>query len=66
MLTVISSPDRRAYAMAQRPSSVNVFLQTISSQDPLGQIQSKLVGNMLGGWRFRFIQIKGMAPFGAQ
>jgi len=23
------------------------------------------VGNMIGGWGFRFIQIKGLAPFGA-
>jgi len=25
-----------------------------------------LAGNMLGGWGFRFVQIKGLAPFGAQ
>jgi len=23
-----------------------------------------LAGNMLGGWGFRFVQIKGLAPFG--
>jgi len=35
-----------------------------SSQEPLGQFQPNLAGNMLGGWRF--IQIKGLAPFAAQ
>jgi len=25
-----------------------------------------LTGNVLGGWGFRFIQIKGLAPFGAE
>jgi len=37
-----------------------------SSQDPLGQFQPNLAGNMLDGWGFRFVQIKGLAPFGAQ
>jgi len=35
-------------------------------QEPLGQFQPKLAGIMLGGWGFRFVQIKGLAPFGAQ
>jgi len=42
------------------------MLKTSSSQEPLGQFQQNLAGNMLGGWGFRFIQIKGLAPFGAQ
>jgi len=25
-------------------------------------ISAKLVGNMIGGWGFRFVQIKGLAP----
>jgi len=29
-----------------------------SSQKPLGQFQPNLVGNMLEGWGFRFVQIK--------
>jgi len=37
-----------------------------SSQEPLGQFQPNLVGNMLGGLGFRFVQIKGLVPFGAQ
>jgi len=37
-----------------------------SSQEPLRQFQLNLVENMLGGWGFRFVQIKGLAPFGAQ
>jgi len=37
-----------------------------SSQEPLGQFQPNLAGNMLGGWGFRFVQIKGLAPFAAQ
>jgi len=32
-----------------------------SSQEPIGQIQPKLIGNMLGGWEFRFVQIKGQS-----
>jgi len=52
----------RAYAMAQRPSSVrpsgvNFFLQTNSSQEPLSQFQPNLVGNMLRAWGFRCVQI---------
>jgi len=35
-----------------------------SSQEPQDQFQPNLVGNMLGGWGFRFIQIKGLAPLG--
>jgi len=42
------------------------MLKKSSSQEPLGQFQPDLVGNMLGGWGFRFVQIKGLAPFGAQ
>jgi len=37
-----------------------------SSQEPQGQFQPNLAGNMPGGWGFRFVQIKGLAPFGAQ
>jgi len=37
-----------------------------SSQEPLSQFQLNMAGNMLGGWGFRFVQIKGLAPFGAQ
>jgi len=32
-----------------------------SSQEPLGKFQPKLVGNMLGGWGFIFVQLKGLA-----
>jgi len=53
-------------ASVVRPSGINFFLQTTSSQEPLGQFQPNLVGNMLGGWGFRFVRIKGPAPFGAQ
>jgi len=42
------------------------MLKKPSSQEPLGQFQSNVIGNMLGGWGFRFVQIKGLAPFGAQ
>jgi len=42
------------------------MLKKSSSQEPLGQFQLKLAGNMLGGWGFRFVQIKGLAPFKAQ
>jgi len=31
-----------------------------SSQEPQDQFQPKLVGNMLGGWGFRFVQIKSL------
>jgi len=36
------------------------------SQEPLGQFQLILVGNMPGGWGFRFVQIKALTSFGAQ
>jgi len=26
-------------------------------------IQPKLIGNLFGGWGFRIVQIKGLAPF---
>jgi len=39
------------------------MLKKSSSQQPL--FQSILAGNMAGGWGFRFVQIKGLAPFGA-
>jgi len=42
------------------------MLKKCSSQEPLGQSQPNLAGNMLGEWRFRFVQIKGLAPLGAQ
>jgi len=41
-------------------------LKKSSSQEPLDQFQPNLSGNMLGGWGFRLVQIKGLAPFGAQ
>jgi len=57
----------RVYAMAQRPSSVrsssvrpsgvNFFLKTTSSQEPLGKFQPNLAENLLGEWGFRFVQI---------
>jgi len=37
-----------------------------SSQELQGQFQPNLIGNMVGGWGFRFIQIKGLTPFGAE
>jgi len=42
------------------------MLKKSSSQEPLDQFQPKMAGNMLGGWGFRFVQIKGLAPFGAK
>jgi len=42
------------------------MLKKSSSQEPLGQFQQNLVENMPGGWGFIFVQIKGLAPFGAQ
>jgi len=42
------------------------ILKKSSSQEPLGEFQPNLAGNMLGGWEFRFVQIKGLALFGAQ
>jgi len=35
-----------------------------SPQEPLDQFQPNLVGNMLGRWGYRFVQIKGLVPFG--
>jgi len=43
-----------------------INLQKSSSHEPLGQFQPNLAGNMVGGWEFRFVQIKELAPFGAQ
>jgi len=37
-----------------------------SSQEPIGQFQPNLIGNMLGEWVCRSVQIKGLTPFGAQ
>jgi len=42
----------RAYGMALCPSGVNFFLYTTSSQEPLGQFQPNLAGNMLGDGPF--------------
>jgi len=42
------------------------MLKKSSYQEPLGQFQPNMAGNMLGGWGFRFVQTKGLAPFGAQ
>jgi len=42
------------------------MLKKSSSQEPLGQFQPNLAGNMHEGWGFRFVQTKGLAPFGAQ
>jgi len=42
------------------------MLKKSPSQEPQGQLQPNLAGNMLGGWGFRFFQIKGLARFGAQ
>jgi len=41
------------------------MLKKYSSQEPLGQFQPNMAGNMLERWEFRFVQIKGLAPFGA-
>jgi len=41
------------------------MLNKSSSQEPLGHFQPNLEGNMLGGWGFRFVQIKGLVRFGA-
>jgi len=53
----------RVYAMAQRPSGINFFLQMTSSQESLGQIQPNLVGNMLGGMGIQICSNKGAGPF---
>jgi len=42
------------------------MLKKYSPQEPLGQFQPNLAGNVLGGQGFRRVQIKGLAPFGAQ
>jgi len=42
------------------------MLKKSSSQEPFGQFQPNLAENVLGKWGFRFVQIKGLAPFGAQ
>jgi len=34
--------------------------------EPLGQFQPNIAGKMFGRWGFRFVQIKGLAHFGAQ
>jgi len=38
------------------------MLKNNSSQEPLGQFQLNLSGNMPGGWGFRFVQIKAWGP----
>jgi len=42
------------------------MLKKPSSQGSVGQFQPNLVGNILGGWGFRFVQIKGLASFQAE
>jgi len=42
------------------------MLKKSSSQEPLGQFQPQLAGNMPGKWKFRHVQIKGLAFLGAQ
>jgi len=42
------------------------MLKKSSSQEPLYQFQPNLAEKMPGGWRFGFVQIKRLAPFGAQ
>jgi len=42
------------------------MLKNSSSQEPPGQFQPNMAGNMLGRWEFRFVQTKGLAPFGAK
>jgi len=37
-----------------------------SSQEPIGQFQPNLAENMPDRWEYRFVQIKGLALFGAQ
>jgi len=54
------------------PRSLNFYIVIFremlkkSSQEPLDQFQPNIAGNILGRYRFRFVQIKGLAPFGAQ
>jgi len=40
------------------------MLKKSSSQEPIGQYQPNLIGNILGGWGFRFVQIKGWPLLG--
>jgi len=40
------------------------MLKKSSDEESLGQFQPNLAGNMLGGWGFRFVQIKGLVPLG--
>jgi len=40
------------------------MLKKSFSQEP--QFQPNLAENMPRGWEFRFVQIKDLAPFGAQ
>jgi len=42
------------------------MIKKSSSQKLLGQFQPNVAENMPGGWGFRFVQIKGLAHFGAQ
>jgi len=42
------------------------MLKKSFSQEPIGQFQPNLIGNMLGEWGFRFVQIKGLTPFWGQ
>jgi len=55
------------------PRSLNFYLiiyremlKKSASQELLGQFQPNMAGNMLGRWGFRFVEIKGLAPFGVQ
>jgi len=43
-----------------------VQLKSLGSQEPLDQFQPNFVGNMHWGWGCRFVQIKGLASFGAE
>jgi len=38
------------------------MLKKSYSQELIGQFQPNLIGNMPGGWGFRSVQIKGLAP----
>jgi len=42
------------------------MLKKSSSQEPLGQFQPNLAENIPGGWGFRIVQTKGLAPFVVQ
>jgi len=52
-------------ASAARPSGAKLFVQTISSQESCGKFQPNVVGNILGKWKIRYVQIKGLDFFGA-